>query len=155
MPVWSFQNGIYCSSLVSTDYTYGDNNGMVTASFSLINTKNRLMRCSVNRYERIPDAFLDILIEISKRMDTRDENSDVRNSTLSTARMTSIRDPRMQSRPRIHNQTAKSNILLLIKINSQPLVLCNILPTKIFRYYSACTDNIQRSSVYPPPQVAL
>jgi hypothetical protein len=128
---------------------------MVEASFFLISTKNRLLRNSVKRYKRIHDAYLDIMSEITKRMDTRDENSDVRNSTLSTARMTSIRDPRMQSRPRIHNQTAKSNILLLIKINSQPLVLCNILPTKIFRYYSACTDNIQRSSVYPPPQVAL
>jgi len=107
---------------------------MVEASFSLISTKNRLMRCSVDRYERIHvvlfhDTYLDIMSEISKRMDTKDENSYVRSSTLSTVCITSSCDT---SRSRIHNQRV-TNILLLMEINSQPPVLCNFLPTIIFR----------------------
>jgi len=130
MPVCSVQNGVYGSRLVSTDYTYRENNAMVEASFSLISTKYRLMRCSVDRHKRIHDAYLDIMSEISKYMDSKDENSCIRNSTLSTICMTSSCDT---SRSRIHNQRATKNILLLMKINSQPPVLCNILPTIIFR----------------------
>jgi len=130
MPVCSFQNGAYGSMLISTDYTFQENNVMVEASFSLISTKNRLMRCSVCRQERIHDTYLDFMSEISNRIDTKDENSYVRNSTLSTVCMTSSCDT---SRSRIHNQRATKNILLLMKINSQPPVLCNILPTIIFR----------------------
>jgi len=116
--------------LISTDYTFQENNVRVEASFSLISTKNRLMRCSVGRHERIHDTFVDIMSEISNRMDTKDENSYVRNSTLSTVCMTSSFDT---SRSRIHDQRATNNILLLMKINSQPPVLCSILPTIIFR----------------------
>ena len=58
MPVCSFQNGVYGSRLVSTDYTFQENNAMVEASFSLISTKNRLMRNSVERYERIHATYV-------------------------------------------------------------------------------------------------
>jgi len=72
MPVCSFQNGVYGSRLVSTDYTYQENNAMVEASFSLISTKYRLMRNSVERYERIHATYVNFNAEISKRMYTRD-----------------------------------------------------------------------------------
>ena len=72
MPVCSFQYGAYGSRLVSTDYTFQENNAMVEASFSLISTKYRLMRNSVDRYERIHATYEHLNAEISKRMYTRD-----------------------------------------------------------------------------------
>ena len=45
---------------------------MVEATFSLCHNRNHLLRNSIDRYERIHDAYQDINSEISKRMNSND-----------------------------------------------------------------------------------
>ena len=70
--ICALQNGSYGSRLISTDYTDEENARMVDATMSLSSTRNNLYRCSVDRYERIHHTYLDIMSEISKRMDAKD-----------------------------------------------------------------------------------
>ena len=68
--ICALQNGSYGSRLISTDYTDEENARMVDATMSLSGTRNNLYRCSVDRYERIHHTYLDIMSEISNRMDS-------------------------------------------------------------------------------------
>ena len=70
--LFALQNGSYGSKLFSSDYTPQENMRIVEAGFALNNKRHHLLRSSVDRYERIHNAYQDIMGEISKRMNSKD-----------------------------------------------------------------------------------